>query len=75
MPHLDICTFIVQYNWTIITFLSLYVIVSVRSIPVISKILHLRTRKIMDGKQTQLDNSLSQELNATRSILKNSLTR
>lgn len=29
----------------------------------------------MDGKQTQLDDSQLHQLNATKSILKNSLTR
>jgi hypothetical protein len=43
MPHLDICTYIVQYNWTILTFLSLYMIISAKSLPLIGKILHLRT--------------------------------
>jgi F0F1-type ATP synthase membrane subunit b/b' len=73
MPHLDLCTFIVQYNWTILTFLSLYMIISINSLPEIGKILHLRTRKIKHGIQNQFNKS-SQSKNSNQSVLKNSLT-
>lgn len=70
MPHLDICTFIVQYNWTVITFLSLYMIISVNYLPKIGKILHIRIRKIMDKGQEEV--SVTQT--SSVSIFKNSLT-
>lgn len=70
MPHLDICTFVVQYNWTCITFLSLYMIISVNYLPKIGKILHIRIRKIMDKGQEEISTTQTSSI----SIFKNSLT-
>ena len=72
MPHLDICTFVVQYNWTCITFLSLYMIISVNYLPKIGKILHIRIRKITD-KGTELNENKINS-NSSISVLKNSLS-
>nr|AAN04066.1 ATP synthase F0 subunit 8 [Amoebidium parasiticum] len=41
MPHLDVCTFIAQYNWTMITLSSLY-LCSLIGLPGIARVLHLR---------------------------------
>lgn len=71
MPHLDICTYIVQYNWTLITFLSLYMIISVKYLPKIGKILHTRIKKVMD---TQGQTEVSSSSSVTTTIFKNSLS-
>ena len=71
MPHLDICSYIVQYNWTVITFLSLYMIISVKYLPKIGKILHTRIKKIMET-QGQTETGTSSSVATT--IFKNSLS-
>ena len=72
MPHLDICTYIVQYNWTVITFLSLYMIISVKYLPKIGKILHTRLRKVMQVADTKEQSAVSASSSASISIFKNS---
>lgn len=72
MPHLDICTYIVQYNWTVITFLSLYMIVSVKYLPKIGKILHTRSRKVSQVADTQKQSVVSASSSTSTLIFKDS---
>lgn len=71
MPHLDICTYMVQHSWTTITFLSLYTIISVKYLPKIGKILHTRVKKVMD---TQGQTDTHTRTSVSTAIFKNSLS-
>ena len=42
MPQLDLCTYMIQYNYTVLSFLILYIIIAVQYVPAIGKILHSR---------------------------------
>ena len=73
MPHLDVCSYIVQYNWTVITFFVLYVQISVKYLPKIGKILHTRLKKILQVVDTQAQTDINLSSSASTSIFKNSL--
>lgn len=73
MPHLDICTFVVQYNWTCLTLLSLYMIASVNFLPKIGTILHIRLKK-MANKGQEENNSNTISLTSSIALFKNSLS-
>ena len=74
MPHLDVCSYIVQYNWTVITFFVLYVQITVKYLPQIGKILHTRLRKIMQVAEIEESSAINASSSSSVSILKNSVS-